>query len=681
MALRIGKKLSGSYSLMLLITVVLGVIGYVLFSNISETVDELTGHNLPAVKGLVSVERTAFECILAEKNYVLYERDEIHKHAQERLVTLMGHLDTADDVAEKYNDTVLGQDSKEVRKIAREVGELYEQAVQSLKDNKKLAALMDEKGNHVGQEADSYMATKKAEYMEAKHVLSILNSINATALDTRMNEKAYMLYKDKKYFDAIEGNIAELLKAYDKLETMRPDEKERQQITVARKATKEYFEAAKAWVAEYEKNPDSTRLVRLAQTMNETGQMVGKQAADYQRAKAEKTDKIADVVFIVAGIAQEALKTKLNEKSYIITRVQRYWEGLNAHITKLNNLHDNLRKVSLTSEDFQRIDRAEKATGEYLAGAKSWVENDNTLHNKILPAMNKGSNEILAIAQQAGDNGWKGADAMKEATLGVVGSARSVIVVVLIVAILLGGGFAFMVSKTISQEIGYVVNNIKQVAEDAANGKLDSRADVEGTGIDFKAIPAGFNDTLDAVVSPLNVAAEYVDRISKGDIPKKITDEYKGDFNEIKNNLNMLIDSLNEVIKVAQEIAIGNLMVKVEKRSEQDELMKALEEMVGATNEVIKVAQEIAIGNLMVKVEKRSEQDELMKALEQTVESLRGLVGQAQETAEKVSATSQELSSSAQEMNATTEEGPWRPLRRPRLARMPPRGLPKRWSR
>ena len=37
-------------------------------------------------------------------------------------------------------------------------------------------------------------------------------------------------------------------------------------------------------------------------------------------------------------------------------------------------------------------------------------------------------------------------------------------------------------------------------------------------------------------------SAEYIDRISKGDTPPKITEEYRGDFNEIKNNLNALID-------------------------------------------------------------------------------------------------------------------------------------------
>ena len=58
----------------------------------------------------------------------------------------------------------------------------------------------------------------------------------------------------------------------------------------------------------------------------------------------------------------------------------------------------------------------------------------------------------------------------------------------------------------------------------------------------------GVNDTLDAVIGPLNVAADYVDRISKGNIPPKITDSYNGDFNTIKNNLNLCIDAMNALV-------------------------------------------------------------------------------------------------------------------------------------
>jgi methyl-accepting chemotaxis protein len=53
------------------------------------------------------------------------------------------------------------------------------------------------------------------------------------------------------------------------------------------------------------------------------------------------------------------------------------------------------------------------------------------------------------------------------------------------------------------------------------------------------------------------VAAEYVDRISKGDIPPKITDTYNGDFNEIKNNLNKCIDAVNTLVADANMLSQG----------------------------------------------------------------------------------------------------------------------------
>ena len=73
---------------------------------------------------------------------------------------------------------------------------------------------------------------------------------------------------------------------------------------------------------------------------------------------------------------------------------------------------------------------------------------------------------------------------------------------------------------------------------------------------------SGVNDTITNIVNPLMVTADYVDKVSKGDIPPKITAEYKGQYNLIKNNLNMLIDAMNDVTAAAEEIAGGNLMVE-----------------------------------------------------------------------------------------------------------------------
>ena len=119
------------------------------------------------------------------------------------------------------------------------------------------------------------------------------------------------------------------------------------------------------------------------------------------------------------------------------------------------------------------------------------------------------------------------------------------------------------------------------------NGKLDIRGDAAAYQGTWSEMVNGINKLIDAFVNPINLTAEYIDRISKGDLPPKITEDYKGDFNEIKNNLNMLIEAMNEVTQVATELANGNLTAKVVERSAQDKLMQALAKMVSGLSEVV----------------------------------------------------------------------------------------------
>ena len=109
--------------------------------------------------------------------------------------------------------------------------------------------------------------------------------------------------------------------------------------------------------------------------------------------------------------------------------------------------------------------------------------------------------------------------------------------------------------EKMKQAVNNVAAALQDMAKDvgllvkaAVEGKLAARADVTKHQGDFRKIVEGVNNTLDAVIKPLNVSAEYVDRISKGDIPPKITDTYNGDFNEIKNNLNTCIDNITALV-------------------------------------------------------------------------------------------------------------------------------------
>jgi len=89
--------------------------------------------------------------------------------------------------------------------------------------------------------------------------------------------------------------------------------------------------------------------------------------------------------------------------------------------------------------------------------------------------------------------------------------------------------------------VNALIADAHMLSQAAVAGRLSTRADAAKHEGAFRKIVEGVNQTLDAVISPLNVAAEYVDHIAKGHIPAKITDTYQGDFNTIKNNLNQCI--------------------------------------------------------------------------------------------------------------------------------------------
>ena len=115
----------------------------------------------------------------------------------------------------------------------------------------------------------------------------------------------------------------------------------------------------------------------------------------------------------------------------------------------------------------------------------------------------------------------------------------------------------------------------------SAEGKLATRADASKHQGDYRKIVQGINEMLDAVVGPLTVSAKYVDQISKGDIPAKITDTYKGDFNEIKNNLNACIDAVNALVAEAGMLVKasgeGKLATRADATKHQGDYRKLVE--------------------------------------------------------------------------------------------------------
>jgi methyl-accepting chemotaxis protein len=132
-----------------------------------------------------------------------------------------------------------------------------------------------------------------------------------------------------------------------------------------------------------------------------------------------------------------------------------------------------------------------------------------------------------------------------------------------------------------------LISEIDKLTRNMTEGKLSARADAAMFKGDYAGIVQGINDTLTGVINPLNMAAEYVDRIASGNTPDKITDEYKGDFNTIKNNLNKCIDAIHILVDQTGIVIGAAREGKLDVRAEADKADGVYRKILKGFNEAL----------------------------------------------------------------------------------------------
>jgi len=188
-----------------------------------------------------------------------------------------------------------------------------------------------------------------------------------------------------------------------------------------------------------------------------------------------------------------------------------------------------------------------------------------------------------------------------------------------------------------------VLGDIGNLTEAAIGGQLDVRADTSEYSGAWINLVDGINATLDGMIGPMILAAEYIERISRGEIPEKITDEYRGDFNEIKNNLNLCIDGLGGLIdanRVLQRLKNNDFTEKTEGSYEGIfmEICNALNHLVDHNIYVQDTVLMIANGNLerlpdYKAIGRRCENDNLLPAYISMMSNIQLLVDDSRELA------------------------------------------------
>lgn len=183
-----------------------------------------------------------------------------------------------------------------------------------------------------------------------------------------------------------------------------------------------------------------------------------------------------------------------------------------------------------------------------------------------------------------------------------------------------------------------MLSEVGGLTEAATNGKLSYRADVSKLNGGYKSLVQGINDTLDAVIGPLRMAADYIDRIGEGEIPEKIANEYLGDFNDIKDSINSCIDGLDGLAEARDVLGVmqhNDFTRKVlgEHQGVYAEIAESVNLVSERINAITHTLQRVAEGDLgqlseLEEIGKRSENDTLMPAVITMMETIESLIGE-----------------------------------------------------
>jgi methyl-accepting chemotaxis protein len=213
--------------------------------------------------------------------------------------------------------------------------------------------------------------------------------------------------------------------------------------------------------------------------------------------------------------------------------------------------------------------------------------------------------------------------------------------------------------KTIT-ELNKTINAISE-------GKLSSRVDTGDSGGENRQLREGVNSMLDAVIEPLMLVSEYMERIGRGDIPPEIKKDYRGDFGIIESNLNLSIKAINRMIedskKLSEYAKEGNLDERTDISKHKGDFRQiiasvndTLYSLTMPLNEAMNVMKDMAEKDLTSRIRGsyKGKLSEFSGYINTALENLENAMQQIAEGADSVYGASQDISSDSQKMAIAT---------------------------
>jgi len=293
-------------------------------------------------------------------------------------------------------------------------------------------------------------------------------------------------------------------------------------------------------------------------------------------------DQLRSFASEVTRVAREVgTEGKLGGQAYV-PGVAGTWKDLTDNVNFMaSNLTGQVRNIAAVTTAVANGDLSKKITvdvkGEIL-------ELKNTI-NVMVDQLSSFASEVTRVAREVGTEGKLGGQAVVKGVAGtwkdltdsvnsmagnLTGQVRNIADVTTAVA---NGDLSKKITVDVKGEILELKNTINVMVDQlnsfasevtrvarevGTEGKLGGQANVPGVAGTWKDLTDGVNSMAGNLTAQVRNIAEVTTAVANGDLSKKITVDVKGEIQELKNTINVMVDQLSsfasEVTRVAREV-------------------------------------------------------------------------------------------------------------------------------
>jgi methyl-accepting chemotaxis protein len=202
--------------------------------------------------------------------------------------------------------------------------------------------------------------------------------------------------------------------------------------------------------------------------------------------------------------------------------------------------------------------------------------------------------------------------------------------------------------NNVRQSLRFLVDESSKLAQAGIRGDLAVRGDVGLLKGAFATIIDGFNNTLDAIIKPLNESGIILGKMSLNDYSIQMSDGYQGMLKDFAESINNVRQRLLAIETIVSEVGVGDLkqldtVKKIGKRSENDRIAPSIAAMLQSIQDLIDEANLMATaafeGNLSVRGDERKFEGgyrQIIQGMNKTMEAVSAPIEESSQVLQKV---------------------------------------------